>query len=392
MKNTIRTSTIGLLAALFGLGCPQAETESQCTAAPACGETEQQIEACTDDLKDCHAVSTCGQTIHCYTPEETCEAAPACDAGDTQVASESECPADTSCYQREMCGTTIWCWGQEPCTEGPPCKEDETKVATESDCLADGTCYSTELCGATVWCTAPGETCQGMPTCDGDDTMVAGPEGCLQDDAKCYEATLCGVTIWCTGPDDGCEAEPVCGTDHTQVEGPGGCLQDDAVCYEVTECGTTIWCTGPDSGGATAFLGAGNSFGECLGACKRELDVSGSNITLEISDWGAEAPLAVNQGSLTEAGQAAALATAAALLNVTLDETYGCPDCADGGASYVKLVRDGEQSTHTYEFMGAPEALKQADTFATALLQAAESCQSTVYFEPGEGCEPFTNE
>jgi hypothetical protein len=62
----------------------------------ACGGT---AEAPSQDSQDI----TGGDTFQC-------EGFPACDDGDTQVPSSSDClQDDATCYERTLCGTTIWC-------------------------------------------------------------------------------------------------------------------------------------------------------------------------------------------------------------------------------------------------------------------------------------------
>jgi hypothetical protein len=77
---------------------------------------------------------------------------------------------------------------------------------------------------------------------------------------------------------------------------------------------------------------AGWSFGFCLGPCRGELDLDGDAIALRVTDRTGNQVIAQNRGRLTSQGSAR-LAGVAASLPEELLETYGCPDCADGGAS-----------------------------------------------------------
>ncbi|RZL44690.1 MAG: hypothetical protein EOP00_19295 [Pedobacter sp.] len=43
-----------------------------------------------------------------------------------------------------------------------------------------------------------------------------------------------------------------------------------------------------------------------------------------------------------------------------LDERIGCPDCADGGAEWVEVVRDGKKKRVTFEYGDAPKELAEA--------------------------------
>jgi hypothetical protein len=133
-------------------------------------------------------------------PDAMCEAYPACNEGDMEVDSSTGCLQDDAvCYERELCGTTIWCTGP-----------GYTQCMIDEDCAGGETCNTTDYCdapignpGALVACTGRCEAsvdCLAVPVCDEGDTEVASESECLQDDAVCYERTECSVTIWCTGP------------------------------------------------------------------------------------------------------------------------------------------------------------------------------------------------
>jgi hypothetical protein len=89
-------------------------------------------------------------------PSAVCEAYPACDEGDLQVAEASACEAGTACYERSICGTAIWCSGTTSCRAVPRCDDGDTQVEKASVCLQDDArCYPREACGARIWCTGP---------------------------------------------------------------------------------------------------------------------------------------------------------------------------------------------------------------------------------------------
>jgi hypothetical protein len=131
--------------------------------------------------------------------EAVCTAYPSCDLDDLEVESASGCLQDDArCYERSMCGATIWCTGpaEVTCRALPVCQPGFTPVET---CPQDASCVEETMCGQTITC-MDSVQCAGYPSCDGDDVEVEGPSGCLQDDAHCYERSMCGATIWCTGP------------------------------------------------------------------------------------------------------------------------------------------------------------------------------------------------
>jgi len=145
---------------------------------------------------------------------------------------------------------------------------------------------------------------------------------------------------------------------------------------------------------AARFTAASASFGECWGPCRSELTVDGSDLTLLVRGWDGVVFLDLSgelAPRLTAAGAEQADALAAALLGVTLQPVYGCPDCADGGACSVSLVRDGVASTHTYDCStGPPPVLAAADEFWQGIIDDLANCRDSPYaFVPADwDCVP----
>ncbi len=130
---------------------------------------------------------------------------------------------------------------------------------------------------------------------------------------------------------------------------------------------------------AAYFTGAGASYGECWGACRYDLTVDGSDLTLLVRTWEGDIRMDLSGDlapRLTDAGAARAEELATALADVELQEVYGCPDCADGGACTVSLVRDGAASTHSYDCsMGPPDVLADADAFWQPIIRDLADCR-----------------
>ena len=100
--------------------------------------------------------------------------------------------------------------------------------------------------------------------------------------------------------------------------------------------------------------------------------------------------LAFNTGTMTPDGQVAMKNAVKALDGVKLKELYGCPDCADGGASSVTLVRDGVISSHVYEYGAPPAALAAVDSFVTTLMEPLKTCADGIYALVDADCvSPF---
>ena len=102
---------------------------------------------------------------------------------------------------------------------------------------------------------------------------------------------------------------------------------------------------------------AGYSFGFCIGPCRGELHIDGEALALRVTDRTGSQVIAQNRGRLTSSGSAR-LAGVAASLPAELLETYGCPDCADGGAETLSATVGGAQRMVTFEYNARVEDLE----------------------------------
>ncbi len=145
-----------------------------------------------------------------------------------------------------------------------------------------------------------------------------------------------------------------------------------------------------DDGGEidAAIVAAGYSFGECAGGCVGNLTIGDDDaLVMTVEDWSAQV-LVENTGSLTVDGRSLLDAAAAELAEMTLQATYGCPDCDDGGASRID-VRVGEaSSSHAYEFANPPPELTSADNLTTQIINALRDCVDADLVIVDEGCTP----
>lgn len=138
-----------------------------------------------------------------------------------------------------------------------------------------------------------------------------------------------------------------------------------------------------------AIVGGGWSFGFCAGGCVGELALGGAAARLRITGNMSDDTVYVdNTGTLTEEGRQVLREAGTTLGNAALEETYGCPDCEEGGAAHVVLVRDGEISTHTYELGKPPMELAEIDVLVDILMYALEGCSSNEYIDVSPSCEP----
>lgn len=132
---------------------------------------------------------------------------------------------------------------------------------------------------------------------------------------------------------------------------------------------------------------AGWSFGFCLGPCRGELDLDGEALALRVTDRTGNQVIAQNRGRLTSRGSAR-LAGLAASLPEGLLESYGCPDCADGGASWLTVARESGTRRTEYEYGNPPPELAAADEFLASVMQALRECRETSDLTLEAGCTP----
>jgi hypothetical protein len=146
----------------------------------------------------------------------------------------------------------------------------------------------------------------------------------------------------------------------------------DTVSPPTTNAPTTTLET---SGPVTEIVGGGSSFGECGGLCVGELRISGTDVSLERRSWDRSIQVFAS-GTLSDDARARLDTMEAALAGTPLDEVYGCPDCADGGAAWVDLVPVRGAIRVTYEFGAAPDVLVDWEAFRQQVSDGLASCAS----------------
>lgn len=145
---------------------------------------------------------------------------------------------------------------------------------------------------------------------------------------------------------------------------------------------------GPTSS-SSRIMGAGYSFGFCIGPCRGDLTLEGEVVSLRVTDRTGSQVLATNRGRLTSGGMAR-LAAAAESLPDDLLERYGCPDCADGGASWLSVARETGTRRTEYEYGNPPSELSAADALLASVMEALRQCRQTSDVVPEAGCTPVS--
>ena len=141
----LRLSSLALVALITtGVGPCEAPLNT-CQAYPTCDEGHEEIEdegACLQDDAVCYERSLCGYSSWCTGPASSC-APLACAPEEVAIDSDED-------------GCTDTCVAPEECEAFPSCDEGHQAVASATECLQDdAVCYERSLCGSTIWCTGP---------------------------------------------------------------------------------------------------------------------------------------------------------------------------------------------------------------------------------------------
>ncbi len=334
-------------------------------------------------------------TWSCTEPE--CGVPGECEPGDTL-------PTDNVCTTCVCSAEGTWSCTDDGCAECTP-GETRTEPETCTTCTCDDAgawiCKPDEVCPI-LNCPEPRDIPDGLDCvaaeaiaknpetgqCCTYGTPCAVPDGWdyYDTEAECaaasplacpepiaYEGLCDEVLVWAADPATG-----VCCQYGTPCNAPSGwhTYYTESVCLAAQQSGKC------ESGNPDfAILGAHNSFGECSGACRHDLQITLAeaacgSVVLTMSGWVETDPTWSNTGILTPAGNLLAYSLGYDLRDVSLDDVYGCPDCADGGASTITLRRDGLNTSHAYDWRDPPDVLADADAFVQSVMNALRSCES----------------
>ena len=151
---------------------------------------------------------------------------------------------------------------------------------------------------------------------------------------------------------------------------------------------TTTSTTATANGPQRILVTFGTSFGMCARACINVVSYADDAVLLRTAAAQGSRFVSRNTGRLTPAGRRD-LASALAALDVeSLRPTYGCPDCADGGATDIAIRTAARTVKTEYSFRGPPVALERMDAIGMEVLGALDRCRSTARIAVDAGCVP----
>ena len=110
-----------------------------------------------------------------------------------------------------------------------------------------------------------------------------------------------------------------------------------------------VGCDDATAPGPSTVITSGFSFGECLGFCFQAVTCRGVFATYVMHDFGKGAT--VEGEARLDIGAWQELLGAVDMQALqSLPDVIGSPDCADGGAEWIEVVRDGVGKRVTFEF------------------------------------------
>ena len=97
-------------------------------------------------------------------------------------------------------------------------------------------------------------------------------------------------------------------------------------------------------------INSGTSYGECWGYCVFELELDNSNALFTASGWGwYEFPDLLLEDNLNQEMWQQIIELIDFEYFQSLNDVYGCPDCADGGAEFIEIIYDGVAKQVTFD-------------------------------------------
>jgi hypothetical protein len=107
------------------------------------------------------------------------------------------------------------------------------------------------------------------------------------------------------------------------------------------------------------LIHSGTSYGMCFGYCVRNLELSGTDATYTMLSFNSnEYPLKSIAGEITLNEWNEITAEIDEELITSMNDVYGCPDCADGGAEWIEIITVSYSKKITFEVSDVPGSIK----------------------------------
>jgi len=118
----------------------------------------------------------------------------------------------------------------------------------------------------------------------------------------------------------------------------------------------------------------GTSFGMCMGYCINEATISAKTVVLNSTSRNEKPAVKTCSRVLTESEWTSLKNGFVVDKFMGMKDTYGCPDCADGGAEWIEITANGTTKKVTYDYNKAPDELKDLAAKLKEIMASLNKC------------------
>ncbi len=125
------------------------------------------------------------------------------------------------------------------------------------------------------------------------------------------------------------------------------------------------------------YVRYGISFNMCLGYCMRQVEITESDITFLARGWNFTdtiPDITCSQDITSDEWYELYSKIDMDAFN-SLPEFIGCPDCADGGAEWIEISKEGDAHKVTFEYGDAPEEVESYINILRSYMHPDIYCQ-----------------